>query len=123
MKKQMTLGQLIDALEAAPDRSQRITYELCGIVPTKLDSYRGYYDQLALGLDASRHARLTVAELLEDAKAALTTTFHGYKGGTYRMNRETPLWAANYGDCWDTAIVGVRFDSYQATIETEKQEI
>lgn len=86
---QMTLGELIASLEAMPDDA--IVSNL-----GRPRSYRGYYSDLALKLDAgTRHA----SELLAECKAAMGQVFHGYKGGDFVMGAMTPVWVADYGDC------------------------
>lgn len=42
----------------------------------------------------------------------------GYKGGEFGVGESTPVWVANWGDCHDTAIVGIVDGGYQAIIET-----
>lgn len=84
----MDLGQLIARLEKEPaDR----------VVPMgfgKPHSYRGYYGELAF----EPVADTTVGEMLAAAKEALGTTYVGYKGGEYKMDKYTPVWLANWGD-------------------------
>ena len=84
---QMTLQDLIHALEAMPAGAQVANLN----TP---DSYRGYYADLAF----SRGAGMRPAfELLADCKAALGAEFEGYKGGEFVMGKTTPLWVAEYG--------------------------
>lgn len=86
---QLTLGQLIAALEAMPDGTE--VAHLTGS-----HSYRGYYCDLAFTPgDGTRQA----AALLADCRAAMGQVFHGYKGGEYVMGALTPVWVAHYGDC------------------------
>lgn len=121
--QQWTLGQLIDALEVRP-ADQGVCFDFCGCVPRACDSYRGYYDQLALGWIADeydakeRGALATVGELLADLKAAIGKTFTGYKGGEFVMSRDTMLWVANCGRSDGTAVVGLHECSYTAIILT-----
>jgi hypothetical protein len=86
---QMTLGSLIAALEAMPAGAEVSNLR-------RLDSYRGYYSDLALEhADGNRPA----AELLAECRAAMGEVFHGYKGGEYVMGARTPMWIADYGNC------------------------
>ena len=104
----MTLGELIDILSSHPPED-RVRFEFGGCVPTKLDSYRGYYEDLALGFSDAEFPP-TIAELTRDLQLALVCYFHGYKGGKYRMSRATSVWVANYRNTSDTTIVSVRRD-------------
>lgn len=112
----MSLGALIKALEAAPpERSVHLGFK--GIVPDSVDSYRGYYDHLAIGFHAGDS--ITIADLLEMLRGANGGRFEGYKGGTYRMGEETPVWVANYGESPENRIVGVAVDDYSVTIKVQ----
>lgn len=88
---QMTLGKLIEALDALP-----ADMKVSGLTD-RIMSYRGYYCDLAIepgeGTDVRRLWNL--------AKAAMGEIFVGYKGGDYQMGRNTPVWVASYGACGD----------------------
>lgn len=99
-----TLGQLIDALAKCP-KDREVMFDFCGIGPTTFDSYRGYYDHLALGYKDDH--RIRAGELLELAQACVGATYTGWKGGEYRMTRDTPVWVANPGDTHGTGVVDV----------------
>lgn len=78
----MMLEDLIKMLEAEDPRK---------VVPygfTNPHSYRGYYMDLAF----EPASNVTVADMLEDARSALGTTYTGYKGGEFTMTE--------YSDCW-----------------------
>ena len=101
---QKTLGDLIDALEKS--KATNVEFSFGATSPTGFISWRGDYSQLSLNW---RHDAppLTRELLLTMAKsAAQGQPFEGYKGGTYRMNRSTPLWADRWGRCDHSAVVG-----------------
>lgn len=104
----MNLGEFIDALEKLQPKDWLWLADVpVTMIPTGFDSYRGYYDQLALGAEASSNPR-HVREILDGARVALEHTFTGYKGGSYRMTRSTRLWLSNYGECSGARITGIR---------------
>src|SRR4051812_47710015 len=104
MNSGLTLGELIAELENLPGKAV-IEFDFGGAVPTRVDSYRGYYDQLALGYDGTYGASLpTVADLLADLKSAVGKTFQGWKGGDYTMTEATYIFVANPGNTSDTYI-------------------
>ncbi len=76
------LGALIDRL-AKCDPEREVMYDMLGLGPTSFDSYRGYYDHLALGYKDDHKIR--AGELLELARAALGAEFTGWKGGDYSI--------------------------------------
>lgn len=86
---QMTLGKLIDALEAMPEGAE--VANLRGA-----HSYRGYYSDLAF--EQNEGTRPAV-DLLAECEAAMGQVFCGYKGGNYVMGALTPVWVAEYGCC------------------------
>lgn len=111
----MTLGAFIKALEKVnPDVP--VYYDWAMLRPTHFASYRGYYEDLALGVTTESDA--TAGDLLAFAKAALGATFYGWKGGEYPMTAGTPLWVANQGKVGDTKIVGVLDEGHVVIIET-----
>lgn len=114
----MTLGEIIAALEALPGKQRSICFDWCRMAPGELDSYRGFYDHLALGIKTD--TRVAVDDLLGRVKAACGKCFEGYKGGTYWMGRHTPIWVANYGAVTGWGIAGIRDDDYRVVIETKR---
>lgn len=113
----ISLGSLIDKL-AKCDPEREVMFDWCGMGPTTFDSYRGYYDHLAVGYEDNHCIR--AGELLELAKAACGETYTGWKGGDYRMDRDTPVWVANPGHCYGTAIVDVDSDGWRVTLVTKQ---
>lgn len=86
---QMTLGDLIKVLKALPADT--------GVASlTGPHSYRGYYTDLAFerGVGLMR-----AGALLAVVKRCVRRSFTGYKGGEFKMSRDTPVWVANYGCC------------------------
>lgn len=103
-QEQMTLGQLIEQLEKMSSDSGVICSTDTSMVFTTFDSYRGYYDDLALGYIAKDYYEEkkddeihTVKDFLAEAKSCLGKTFYGWKGGKFIMDKNTPLWVANSG--------------------------
>jgi hypothetical protein len=132
---QMTLGVLIDKLEAVPlvygsdnePKTVRYDFEFC--IPTTLDSWRGSYDELALGWDYQGYApgdapdhngteELTLDGLLNELKSAIGKGFCGWKGGDYVMSRDTPIWVANPGNSGNTTITEVVDNGYEVILMT-----
>lgn len=96
-KTQMTLGQLIEALEKMPGDTEVANLRYA-------HSYRGYYDDLAFKRsEGTRHA----SDLLADCKSAMGKAFEGYKGGRYVMGEMTPVWIADYG-CSGVKLIALR---------------
>lgn len=68
------------------------------------DSYRGYYDRLALEPGSGIY---TAGLLLDDARRAVGASFTGYKGGRFRMDESTPVYIALYG-CLGPRLAGIQ---------------
>lgn len=117
----MKLGAFIAALERA-DPAMLVRFDILGFTPTKFRSYRGYYDQLALGWTADDNKRMLADQLLDQARAAIGATFEGHKGGEYVMDEDTPLWMANVGYSGDRArrIIGIFRGEYDVQIRTDE---
>lgn len=115
---QWTLGRFIDALNAAPpDHCIRFRFASAGV--GDFNSYRGYYDHLAIEPTVSGSL---VKDVLERAAACMGHTFTGYKGGNYVMHAGTPLWVAYYGSSGGSRVVGVTVDKYETIVETVDQD-
>jgi hypothetical protein len=112
----MNLRDLVKRLDVFP-RDASVVFDFCNCVPAlTVHSYRGYYDQIAVGWQAEYEKR-TVAEVVDMLRDAIDKTFSGWKGGNYRMGGGTPVWVDNPEDASGTPIVGV-FD-YHGTIVIE----
>ena len=91
----LTLGGLIKQLESLPP-GLPVKFDWNGEYPFQEMSYRGYYSDLAFDW---RESPITdVTRLLSLSQDALDSTYEGYKGGDFVMDKATPLWAAPYGD-------------------------
>jgi len=64
--------------------------------PDGVDSYRGYYRDLAIGF--SKNTQCDVQRVTKELFDAIGTIFDGYKGGEYVMHESTNVWVANYGE-------------------------
>lgn len=108
----MPLGQLVAELRQLPEGTV-----VTGVSP-EVNSYRGYYEDLAIepGLATS------ATTLVEVLSAAIGQTFEGYKGGDFTMDRMTRVWVAPYGDTSDALIVGVAVNDGVATLQTVAEE-
>jgi hypothetical protein len=104
----ISLGKLIKLLELEK-QDNHVQFDFGGFEPTSLASYRGYYEQLALGFQEATwdDKSPTVKSVLQELKNAIGKTYEGYKGGDYKMSEDTHLWVANYGEANSTAIVGL----------------
>lgn len=116
---QMTLGEFIEALKKL-DGTKQIHFDFCSLVPTRFDSYRGYYDHLFLGFCEDGY--ITVGEILTRAAAAMGHAYEGYKGGSYTMHSGTPLWAGIYSQSGGSRIVGIKAREYDVLILTQPSD-
>lgn len=85
--KSLTVGMLIDHLQTL-DPSQPIE------LAAKADSYRGYYNHVAVAPGSS-----TAGKLLAHLKSKLGSTMTGYKGGDFTFHDGCQVFVADYGDC------------------------
>lgn len=116
----MTLGDMLEKLDAMPQDMKVFIDSPKGVMPGSLASYRGYYDRLAIdwltevdlpdspvlhymenGTDVSEVALPRVPTVKDMAKAlrlCVGNRFYGYKGGSYLMDDETWVHVAAYGE-------------------------
>lgn len=102
----MTLGQMIDQLNRI-DKTLSVSYDFVHFKPWGLCSYRGYYEQLALGYTDDYAKEMNVGILLELLKDTIDKVFEGWKGGDYQMGEDTPMWVANPGEAGGTGIIKI----------------
>ena len=127
---QLSLGELIAEIEKCGTQKdngedKEICYDFGTAIPTDLDSYRGSYNELALGYkltgydnDAKHLTELKAKDLLQHLKDGIGKKYTGWKGGEYTMSEDTPVWVANSGNAGSTAIVGILNDGWRLIILT-----
>jgi len=104
VNNQLTVGELIKKLEYLWDKNQPLAF--CkGLYPADFWSYRGYYEDLAIGVTTYP---VTVGEWLSKLKEQIGKTHDGWKGGTYDVREDTPLWVATQPRDTGPAITGVK---------------
>ncbi len=110
----LTLKDAISYIAVLPD-DMPVVFDWREVVPSGVDSYRGYYADLAIDYDAGT---ATAEYVLKMLKSALGKPFTGYKGGDYEMGEDTPLWASIYGDT-GRAITDIRVIDGKITFITK----
>ena len=110
--RQMTLGKFIVLLEQI-----NTDEEITGL--GELDSYRGYYCDLAF---SPKLEIRTIGEVLGNCRNALGGTYTGYKGGDFVMNEHTPLWISPYGSSTGKMLVGLDISTNPVTPITKQEE-
>lgn len=113
---QLVLAELILKLEAVGNKNLPVKFDGPGHYPTCIDSWRGSYCELALNHRPDREERLSVWDVVALLKRSIGATFHGYKGGLYKMGKTTPVWVASYGDD-----MGFREDAYTAVVDVKEE--
>jgi hypothetical protein len=114
----LTLGKLITALKALPAQTPVVFDN--GNSPDDFYSYRGYYEDLAIG---EKTEEVTAGQFLDKLESnALNKEFEGYKGGEFLMGIDTPLWVSEYGSASQLAIVGASYVDGIFTLITKQVE-
>jgi hypothetical protein len=120
--ERLNLGGLIDLLKGQPDKDQHLRFDFAHVTPLCLTSFRGYYEDLAIEFSDAPREYVTVAEFLTTLKEAVGKVYTGYKGGDYKMTRNTRIWVANYSHTSNTTIIGVRPCDYMVVLHTGWEE-
>lgn len=103
----MKLRDLIAALKAQPPGDfLRIDRSPVSLTPVGVDSYRGYYEQLAIMVEAK--ATMRVGSFVELLESKIDTVMEGYKGGEYNIDPMKEVWISNYGEASGSRVTGVR---------------
>lgn len=137
---QLCLGEIIGKLEAISPfygslqkDEKTIRYDFEYLIPTTLQSWRGSYDELALGWtylgyspndcpDHNCQEGPKITDFIKHLEEAIGKYFVGWKGGDFVMSEETPVWVANPGNVGETAIVDVVDNGYEVILITERCE-
>jgi hypothetical protein len=86
------------------------------------DSYRGYYEDFALGCSDEDQGFNTVGNIKEALNDALEAgIMYGYKGGEFSITDDTLVWFARYG-CTEDMIVDVQKINESIYIITKENE-
>jgi hypothetical protein len=110
---QLTLGEMIRKAKELKSivyhiESALVYYDFCFNYPSRLMSWRGIYDELAMDHnyndDNPFHFVPTLNEFITLLESAVGKTFTGYKGGNYVMSLNTPVWVANSGEAGSTFV-------------------
>ena len=119
----MTLGELSESLEQMP-ADETITFDFCRFNPTALHSYRGYYQDLAIGYaQVAWDDQPKTGAFLALLKDAIGKEYPGWKGGYYTMEHRTPLWVSPpEGDGGGTIVVGAEHTSIAVVIKTSHED-
>lgn len=112
------LGVLIDHLKTYEAANPTLVFsenDKAHFAPNKLTSWRGSYDQLAItSTDTPPYLKYLLSQLEEAATGQVS--FEGYKGGTYYMNRETPVWVSNRRESDLLSITATQLDPTTNTL-------
>lgn len=151
--EQLTLGEMILLCKAIQDTELPVVFDDGKHVPTCIDSWRGSYAELALAYsyeDGSYDSDevkeksewgtvyykqiptkfpqpVKLKDFLAKLEEVVGKTFTGYKGGSFTMGKNTPVWVADYGTSsgfiGDTqAVVGIEQKDSVVTIITKHIE-
>lgn len=97
----LTLGRIIDLLAAMPPETR-----IRGL--GDLESYRGYYSDLAFDPHCPERR---ASDILDECRRAMGRVFQGYKGGDFLMGENTPLWVSPWGESSGLRLMGFETDS------------
>jgi hypothetical protein len=111
---------LIDALAKQP-RNAAVVVEAQGrkSSPGEMGSYRGYYDQLRI--EPNGREPKTVAEIFKELRDIRKGGIRG-EGGPYPVKPYTGVWVAEYNDCSQQHLSGMRVDGGVVVIMTEERD-
>jgi len=122
---QLTLGELILKLDPIVEKQDEgeatVRYDFEYLFPNDIDSWRGSYSELALNFTTEGQV-MKVSEFLKMLKDCIGRKFIGYKGGEFTMNKNTPIWVANYGNSGNTAVIDVLDNEYCVILITGYRE-
>lgn len=116
---QLTLGELISKVERIANNKEEdplVYYDFGGFSISDIASWRGSYGELAL--NHTKDSDIRASGFLELLRSAIGQRFYGYKGGTFQMDEDTPIWVSNWGQYCSTAVTDVLDMGYKIILVT-----
>jgi hypothetical protein len=115
------LGPIITALAKHP-KNASVVVEYLGRKshPGEMGSYRGYHDELRI--EPNGRDPKTVADVLKTLRRFRKSGITGYKGGDFPVTDRTGVWIAEYGECSEQHVSGIRVDGGIVVIMTEERD-
>lgn len=119
----MNIGTIKKYLAVA-DKSVTVYFDFCGCMPTEIASWRGTYDEPAIGWCATGDGKApTVKEFIAELEVATSgKVYTGWKGGNFTYTESSTLHVDNRGESTNTEIIAVEVGEYDVIIHTRKQE-
>jgi hypothetical protein len=117
-KYHLTPKKVKDKLSSV-DSNLPVVIDHNGFGPKSIDSYRGYYSDLAI--DSSKEL-CTVEKFLTLLDNIVGKTITGYKGGEFDMCDDTPLWSATFGSC-GRIIYDMTITTKEVILKTKEDDI
>lgn len=126
----MTIGELKKILNSIEDQGKFVKFDFCNCIPTQIDSWRGVYEEPALGWTPTGYSacgsetkhNIAVHELIVELERGTSDVFGGWKGGEYYYDDDSPLHIDNPGDCTHTVIASVEEKQSSVIIHTKKED-
>lgn len=111
---QLTLGELIDLLKSVDAEENCVVQFVFGdMVPLECRSWRGSYNELAIGFSEYNPSFCSyplLSSFIKQLEDTVGATFCGWYGGEYTMHTATPVWADKPGQGSQAGIVGIKVD-------------
>jgi hypothetical protein len=106
----MIVKELLKILDERPNNDVALVDLLTGSASATVgaDSYRGYYEQIALEPVSSDG--MIARALANDIRRLMRDGMEGYKGGHFVPGEHTAIWVAQWGDNSGIAVLSSRFD-------------
>lgn len=111
--KQLTLGQLLEKLEAIEPKHYRVVFAFGGLIPGNFSSYRGDYSHASLDFELLYRnwdytPCVSVHDMIKKVKDTIGSIKCGWKGGEFGMHEDTPIWVALHGSSPGSYLVDVK---------------
>ena len=120
----MTIGEILDAIARADDEAS-VVFDFGSTSPTKVDSWRGFYEEAAIGYSAGVYGEpcMTVRQFRAELQGTIEPgrTYSGWKGGEYQYTRSTPLHVDNPGCYSCTEISRVEVQEWGVILHTIRE--
>ena len=106
-----------------PVINEPIDFDFGGAYPTGFCSNRGDYAELSLEFSGEYDGKFSLEDFFDECQTTVGKTFQGWKGGDFRMNKNTRVWVCCEGRTSRTTIKNVeKAKHYGFVINTIDEE-
>lgn len=126
MENRLQLQELIDKIieqGILNGDDTLVTFDFTEKVPYSVHSYRGHYEDLAIDYTVEDGSPTnTIDNIVEMLEYAIGETYEGWKGGDFKMDKDSTVWVSHEGRCGERYIYKVEYSGEVVVLKTRTED-